>query len=104
MAGIQELIGPGNLRDRHRAWTIAAIKKFLGEPDKLVNNPVYRTAPKMRMFLVSRVEEVEATDEWKAWQEANCRRSSASTSRKEGKDAVVLVGHGRTGPYPVVRR
>jgi hypothetical protein len=96
-------LGPGSLADRDPAWTAAAIRKFLGDPDKLVNNPVYRTAPKMRMFLTSRVEQVEATDEWAAWRAANSRRR-ASTTRREDKYRVVLMGHGRTGSYPVVRR
>ena len=97
------LLGPGSLADRNPAWTPSAVKKFLGDPDKLVINPVYRTAPPMRMFLTSRVEQVEATEEWEAWQEANRRRRAAMT-RKEDKEPVVLVGHGRAGFYPVVRR
>jgi hypothetical protein len=98
-----DLVGPGSLADRDPAWTPSAIKKFLGDPDKLVTNPVYRTAPKMRMFRISRVEQVEATDEWATWQEAN-RRRRASTTRTADKEPVALVGHGRGGFYPVVRR
>lgn len=101
--GPRALLGPGSLADRDPAWTASAIRKFLGDPDKLVTNPVYRTAPKMRMFLTSRVEQVESTEEWEAWQEANSRRRAAMT-RKEDRGQVVLVGHGRTGSYPVVRR
>lgn len=97
------LLGPGSLAERDPSWTPSAIKKFLGDPDKLVTNPVYRTAPPMRMFLTSRVEQVETTEEWAAWQEANHRRRAAMR-RNADKEHVVLVGHGRTGTYPVIRR
>jgi hypothetical protein len=98
-----DLVGPGSLADRDPAWTPSAIKKFLGDPDKLVTNPVYRTAPKMRMFLISRVEQVESTEEWETWKEASSRRRRSNTGR-EVKEPVALVGHGRGGFYPVVRR
>jgi hypothetical protein len=29
----RELMGPGTLSDRNPAWTPAALKRFLGEPD-----------------------------------------------------------------------
>lgn len=43
---------------------MAALTKFLGEPDEPVRNPVYPNAPQMRMFLTSRVGETEASDVW----------------------------------------
>lgn len=99
------MLGPGTLADRSPAWTPKAIKKFLGEPDKLVRNPVYRNGPKMRMFFTDRVEEIEASNEWKAWEQASLRRSASSGRRKEEKsDPEVQLGHGRNGFYPVVRR
>lgn len=103
----RELMGPGSLSDRNPAWTPAALKKFLGEPDKLIRNPVYRNAPQMRMFLTSRVEEIEATDEWKVWEDGYARRSAANGRKKADADSVapkVELGQGRNGSYPVVRR
>lgn len=103
--GKREMLGPGTLADRSPAWTPAAIRKFLGEPDKTVRNPVYRNAPPMRMFSTERVETVEASGEWKAWEEASRRRSAASGRRKEQKpEPEVQLGQGRNGFYPVVRR
>ncbi|MET4144221.1 hypothetical protein [Arthrobacter sp. UYCo732] len=105
--GKREMLGPGTLADRSPAWTPAAIKRFLGEPDKLIRNPVYRNGPKMRMFSTDRVDEVEATDEWKAWEEGHHRRSAAHGPRKPEEEKLppkVEVGHGRNGFYPVVRR
>lgn len=103
----RELMGPGTLSDRNSAWTPTALKKFLGEPDKLVRNPVYRNAPAMRMFLTARVEEIEATDEWKAWEAGYQRRSAASGRKKPEEEKTapkVELGQGRNGYYPVVRR
>lgn len=103
--GKREMFGPGTLADRSPAWTPTAIKKFLGEPDKLVTNPVYRNSPKMRMFLTERVENVEASEERKAWEDASRRRTATSGRRKEDKsETKVEVGHGRNGSYPVARR
>lgn len=51
----RELMGPGALRDRNPARTPAA-QRFLGEPDKLIRNPVYRNAPQMRMFIGNAVQ------------------------------------------------
>ncbi|ACL41988.1 hypothetical protein Achl_4037 (plasmid) [Pseudarthrobacter chlorophenolicus A6] len=103
--GKREMLGPGTLADRSPAWTPSAIKKFLGDPDKLVTNPVYRNGPRMRMFLTERVEEIESSEEWKAWEEANRRRSAASGRRRDEKaEPKVEVGNGRNGFYPVLRR
>lgn len=106
-AAKRELMGPGALSDRNPAWTPAALKKFLGEPYKLVRNPVYRNAPQMRMFLTSRVEEIETTDEWKGWVAGYARRSAANVQKKADEDKAppkVELGHGRNGFYPVFRR
>lgn len=94
---IRELIGPGTIAGRHPAWTPAAITKFLGEPDKLVTNPVFRNRGKMRMFLASRVAEVEAGEEWADW--VASRKPSQAAGR-----GPVLTGRGRTGTYPVMRK
>ena len=101
----RELMGPGTLSDRSPAWTPTAIKKLLGDPDKLVRSPVYWNAPKMRMFETNRAEEVEATDEWKAWEDGYRRRSAASGRRKaEADKAEPKTELGRGGYYPVLWR
>lgn len=51
-----------------RAWTERAIGLFLNAPDLVVPNPHYpRSAPPMRLFLLSRVEDAEATDAFTRW-------------------------------------
>lgn len=105
--GNRDLLGTGTLSDRNPAWTAAALKRFLGDADKLISNPVYRTAPPMRMYLTSRVEAIEATDEWKEWEAGYQRRSAANRRRKAAGDMPapkVELGRGRNGFYPVVQR
>lgn len=95
---VRDLLGPAKIAARHPAWTPAAIEKFLGAPDKLVRNPVYRSGPKMRMYLASRVAEVEAGEEWAQWAASGRRPQQRTVDNRPA-----LVGHGRTGSYPVER-
>lgn len=96
-----DLIGTGTLKKRHPAWTPAAVTRFLGEPDKLITNPVVRSQGKMRMYLESRVAEVEAKTEWASWVSAHAQRvSRVGAVRGPRPD---LIGRGRTGDYPVTR-
>lgn len=64
---------------KQRGWTDKLIKILLGEPDKTAQNPHYRSAAPMRLYLKSRVEEVETSAEWTALKgEADKRKQSAS--------------------------
>ena len=44
-----------------RGWTKGLIDDLLGEPDLLVDNPHYKTAPQMRLYFLDRVKEIEKT-------------------------------------------
>lgn len=60
----------------------------------------------MRVFVTSRVEDIETTDEWTAWQDGHRRRSATNGRKKpEGEKTALKVelGQGRNGFYPVVR-
>jgi hypothetical protein len=61
-----------------RAWTDALIRTLLGEPDRLVDNPHYRSAAPMRLDLVARVEAVEASPTWQDTQGARAARKAAA--------------------------
>lgn len=101
LAGTQ-LIGPGTLQARNPAWTDTAIKKFLGEPDKKITNPVVRRQGKMRLFLLDRAKAVEETEGWQEWVSAYTRRV-ANRTRTPAAPRSDLIGRGRTGNYPVTR-
>ncbi|RJQ74205.1 hypothetical protein D5S17_23330 [Pseudonocardiaceae bacterium YIM PH 21723] len=48
-----------------RGWTKAMIEKFLGEPDRTAPNPGGRGAARVKLWLFTRVQEIEATNEFK---------------------------------------
>ena len=49
---------------KERGWSKGRIARLLKNPDKLVPNPHYRTAPKMRLYAQSRVLAAEASPEF----------------------------------------
>ncbi len=48
-----------------RGWSKRLIDKYLITPDKEKTNAHYRSGPKMKLYLLSRVEEVESLEEFK---------------------------------------
>ena len=50
-----------------RGWTDAAVKKWLGDPDKTSKNPHYRSGPPTKLFLITRIQKVEETEEFQNW-------------------------------------
>ena len=52
------------LKYRDVKWTEKAISLFLGQPDKEVQNPRYRSWAKMKLYLTKRVEQVEQSKEF----------------------------------------
>lgn len=84
------LLTAKDLRERDAAWTEAAIRRFLGEPDQLKKNPFYRTAAPMRHYLQERVEKVEATDEWASWRTRSLKRSTAARQVAKRKEDDLL--------------
>jgi hypothetical protein len=97
-----ELVGVAALKDRHPAWTTAAVKTFLGDPDKEVANPVIRGRGKMRLYLSRRAADVEGTEAWQDWVAAYTRRM-ASRHYPERQPTAPVTGHGRTGTYLISR-
>ena len=66
-----------------RFWTDSLIKKFPGEPDKLGINPHYRTGPKVRLYNLKRVVEIERTKEFQeAFIKSQKRSKQSKTAAK----------------------
>ena len=74
-------ITPTGLRDK-RYWTDKMIRDLLGEPDRTAPNPHYRSAPPMRLYLLDRVDAIDATLDTDAMRAARERRSAAAITRK----------------------
>lgn len=79
---------------KERGWTEWAIKKFLGQPDELKNNPVYRSAPKMQLWKIDTIENAEKNDDFLKWKKsiANKRQklSEHSKKRHETKKSLLI--------------
>lgn len=74
-----------------RGWTEAAIRRFLGEPDRLAPNPVYRSAAPARLYSLSRVIAAEAAAEWQEWRRSADRRSARGKEAAAAKRAALLA-------------
>lgn len=61
-------------------WTDGAINKFLGEPDDIAPNPVYKTASPMRRYRRERVEAVMDSQAWQDWYEKSKARRARLSS------------------------
>ena len=70
-------ITPTGLRGK-RYWTDKMIRDLLGEPDKTAPNPHYSNASPMRLYLLDRVDAIDATLDTDAMRAARERRSAAA--------------------------
>lgn len=82
-----------------RNWTDSLIKKFLGEPDKLAVNPHYSTAPKMKLYILSRAVEAEELPEFKTAFVVSRRRSEGAKNAEYTRVESVNI-NGRKFVYP----
>lgn len=73
-----------------RGWTDKAIDLFLKTPDKETKNPVFRTAPPMKLYLLNRVEKVEQTKEFQDFQTKNKQKKEGSHKAVETKKKNLL--------------
>jgi len=74
-----------------RGWTVAGIRRFLGDPDATKPNPRYRSASPMRLWAIDRVEAAEATPEWARWVKASEVRRQAGLKVADRKRAELAA-------------
>lgn len=71
-----------------RGWTEAMVSRFLPECDREVRNPHYACSGKMKLYSISRVQDIEASEEFSnAVGEANRRRERMIQAKKEKRQA-----------------
>jgi hypothetical protein len=75
-----EFITLSALKDR--GWTDSIIKKMNVLPDKIAKNPHYLKASPMKLYMVSKIEEFEKSEQF-------CNLIVKSQSRKEGAKKAV---------------
>jgi len=69
---------------KEKGWTQSKITSWLGEPDEIIKNPMYKRAAPSKLYLTYRVHEIEASDEFKEWLEKTReRRNKLSKSLKD---------------------
>jgi hypothetical protein len=80
----REYVTPTEMKSK--GWTISAIAKYLGKPDKVAPNPHYRRAAKMRLYKVDRVRQAEKSPEFRQWQQSRIAQQSRSESSASAKE------------------
>jgi len=66
---------------KERGWTDAKIKNWLGDADLLKDNPRYRSAPQMRLYLKERVLSFEKNNLFIEWKEKSKERRLKQSNR-----------------------
>lgn len=75
---------------KERGWTEAGIRKFLGEPDILKTNPIYKCAAPMKLYNEDRVVKVESTSEFAEFKSRhNTRQGSAQKAVQTKKQKAI---------------
>lgn len=88
---------------KERGWTEGLIRRFLGPPDATAPNPRYRSAAPLRLWLLQRVEAIEASPLFaealnKAKKHAQAAQKAAETRRE------LTLEQARTLPVTLERR
>jgi len=94
-----------------RGWTDKLIKDFLGEPDKTAVNSHNRSGPPVKLYLISRVEESEASGEWIASHSKLARRRQGAQKAVDTKRTALMEAANRLqmrvpslGPDKLIKR
>ena len=75
-----------------RGWTDKLLKLFLAEPDKTAPNPHYRSAARMKLYLLERIEKIEQTQTFKEeLEKANKRKLSAKRALETKKKNLEIL-------------
>ncbi len=87
---------------KQRGWTETLVKKFLGPPDASRPNPHYTSAAPMRLYAATRVEAMEACEDWRLAADRSQVRSEAGKAVAARK-ADELIEHAQQLPITVTR-
>ena len=81
----QEYISKSGLK--LRGWTDVAIERFLGTHDKEAENPHYKPAPPMKLYLLTRVESIEASHDYL------CFKTKSKSRQESSQKALTTKRH-----------
>jgi len=75
---------------KSRGWTDKSIESFLTKPDKTANNPYYKSASPMKLYLTSRVLVAEQSRAYIAFQNVSNKRKASSLKATQTKKNQLL--------------
>ena len=75
---------------KERNWTDKAISLFLKTPNKEVENPFYKSASPMKLYLIKRVKKIEKSIEFQDFQKKNKTRRKGAKKSVNTKTAKLL--------------
>ena len=70
-----------------RGWTLAAIKKYLGEPDFEKKNPYYSSSANMKIFQLDRVLVAERSEQWLDWYAGSLDSRTKCSETRQKREA-----------------
>lgn len=92
---------------RARGWTPAMVAAFLGEPDRTVPNPHYRTSSPMKLYAKTRVEAAESDPNFREEQakaDARSMAARAAATTRSGRRAALATSAPVRPPLPPERK
>lgn len=75
---------------KHRGWTDTATERFLGEHDKEAVNPHYKCAAPMKLYKLSRVEQIEQSQAFLHFKAQSKHRLEASKKALKTKRSNLI--------------
>jgi len=75
---------------KRRGWTEKAISTFVPDCDKEAINPQFKTASPMKLYRLSRVEEIEEAEQFNAFMQKSALRKNAATKAVGTKKQKLL--------------
>lgn len=73
-----------------RGWTDTIVRKLLGAPNATRPNPHFRSAARVRLYLQTRVNAIEQSEEWAALaQKASARRAAAEKGTQTKRENLL---------------
>lgn len=75
---------------KKRGWTDSIIKKMNLTPDLLKQNPFYKKAPQMKLYLMKSIEELENTEQFIKLIEKSAKRKKSAIKSTETKTDKII--------------
>jgi len=85
----KELITKAGLKER--GWTEAAISHFVPDSDRISPNPRFEKAAPLKLYLSTRIEDIERSDEFREFMLASEKRKAAIAKAAETKKQKLLA-------------